>query len=633
MLFDSHMTTMVSSPPPPPPPLGQQHQSSMSSQQLQQQQHGYPMRLEHQQPLQPLNMMESLELQLDRLIDGDEIGRQSMPLSSEPRTPARPPHSPGTIGTPGNHGMTRQNNGNAIAMQDPATSFLSGFMSLPHPNSSSGYNNNNSNMGEFNQMSSGLTQIQQQQQEQQQRHEFLLQQQQLQLQRQAQQLHQQQQMIRQRQNAGMMTPPGSAVTPTTPRSPALSATGVTNRPPSSLALSQTSTPRSHLSPVMGPQVTPQPAAAAKTPRKEVLQQRRMWTRIDDQPGRVFVNDVNVSDPHVVLDVRPRKEIKARWVISWKYLQQRAEEVAKKRAERAESEGGILPPTDENPMNRIIPNLRLGLFRRGCAENGAQASIISKSVMVSGGAGRSPYLDQQNQLVVGTVPFYSPRTPGHVVFRLYWDDEPLYTLGVGPTLHVRVMEEDYESTTRFLLSNMKKKVNPTSLSSLHSLAQVLETVLKPPNQTSRGGRQQQQSNDHRAGRATWGCICEARKVLDACASEYAKTSLRLSKLAVDVDNLKAEVDEEDTKQLEDAVIEVPNIGDSEEPGGKFDDAEVDASKVLNGDDEENDDERLQELREKTRALMSGRASCERKWRDSQLAFASILKVCLHFGEMC
>jgi len=108
---------------------------------------------------------------------------------------------------------------------------------------------------------------------------------------------------------------------------------------------------------------------------------------------------------------------------------------------------------------------------------------------------------------------------------------------------------------------------------------------------------------------------------------------LSKLAVDVDNLKAEVDEEDTKQLEDAVIEVPNIGDSEEPGGKFDDAEVDASKVLNGDDEENDDERLQELREKTRALMSGRASCERKWRDSQLAFASILKVCLHFGEMC
>ena len=33
---------------------------------------------------------------------------------------------------------------------------------------------------------------------------------------------------------------------------------------------------------------------------------------------------------------------------------------------------------------------------------------------------------------------------------------------------------------------------------------------------------------------------------------------------------------------------------------------------------------QELRDKTRALMSGRASCERKWRDSQLAFASILK---------
>jgi hypothetical protein len=43
--------------------------------------------------------------------------------------------------------------------------------------------------------------------------------------------------------------------------------------------------------------------------------------------------------------------------------------------------------------------------------------------------------------------------------------------------------------------------------------------------------------------------------------------------------------------------------------------------------EDEEQRIQTLREKTRSLMSGRASCERKWRDSQLAFASILRVSL------
>lgn len=406
----------------------------------------------------------------------------------------------------------------------------------------------------------------------------------------------------------------------------LSEPATTPRPPSSLALSQASTPK-QLSPILGPQMTPQqapPKTVTKTPRKDFLQAKRMWTHTDDQPGRVTVNEVNVSDPHVVLDVRPRKELKARWMLSWKYLQQRADEIAKKKldADGNGTDPQQSPPMsrDDNPTNRLLQNLRLGLFRRGCAENGAQASIISKSVMVSGSGGRPPFLDNQNQFLSGTVPFYSPRTPGHVVFRLYWDDEPLYTLGVGPTLHVRVMEDDYEGTIRFLLSNMKKKVNPTSLSSLHSLAQVLETTLRPPPQNARG-RQQQQNNDHRAGRATWGCICEARKVLDACAAEYAKTSQRLSKLATAVEELKSELDkEEEAKEQERAQngAELSN----EEVGGKFDDADEDE---IQGNDQEKDDERVQALREKTRALMSGRASCERKWRDSQLSFASILKV--------
>lgn len=322
------------------------------------------------------------------------------------------------------------------------------------------------------------------------------------------------------------------------------------------------------------------------------------------------------------------------MLSWKYLQQRAEELAKRKFDNANSDDendvGLQQPRlhsrDDNPLNRLLPDLRLGLFRRGCAENGSQASIISKSVM--GGGGRPPYLDAQNQMVIGTVPFYSPRTPGHVVFRLYWDNEPIYTLAVGPTLHVRVTEDDYESTIRFLLSNMKKKVNPTSLSSLHSLALVLETPLKSPQQHSRGRHQQhqqQQSND-RAGRATWGCICEARKVLDACAGEYAKTNQRLAKLATVVEEMKAEIEEESKEKTageegQDSATNTTN-GD-----GKFDDASQDASGPdwKSQEQQEREEERAQILREKTRALMSGRASCERKWRDSQLAFASILKV--------
>ena len=593
-----------------PPGHSQQQQQQQAQQQL------YPLRQQSPLQQQPLNMMESLELQLDRLIGGDDSESRLLSSSSAPPTPSQLP-PPGAIGTPRNNAVGSHSNGG----HDPSTSFGTNLISASP-------RNNNGSMGGFNQLPPGSTPMSQQQQQQ----------------RQAQQLHHQQQLLQQRQaqspanlmphtpGSMMMATPGSMMTPTQP-SPAVSEPTTTPRPPSSLALSQASTP-GQLSPIMGPQPTPQPTTATKTPRKDFLQQKRMWTHIDEQPGRVTVNEINVSDPHVVLDVRPRKELKGRWMLSWKYLQQRAEEMAKKRIEKDDADSNDmnlqqprLRSRDDNPMNRLLPNLRLGLFRRGCAENGAQASIISKSVMVSGGGGRPPYLDNQSQMVIGTVPFYSPRTPGHVVFRLYWDDEPLYTLGVGPTLHVRVMEDDYEGTIRFLLSNMKKKVNPTSLSSLHSLAQVLETPLQ---QQSRGGRQQQQSNDHRAGRATWGCICEARKVLDACAGEYAKTSQRLSKLATVVDELKAELeDEEEAKQQEENGGGKQAIVTSEEVGGKFDDAEEDASKTKTDDEQEKDDERVQALREKTRALMSGRASCERKWRDSQLAFASILKVWFFF----
>ena len=530
-------------------------------------------------------MMETLEHQLDRLIGGDD----DLPLAASSQTRS----ATGAIGMPLGNTV-----GRSSGQEDAASSFLS---SLVGGNSSG------------NQQPMAVPIMQQQRPDQSPR--------------------------------GFMQPSSKPSNFSTQPPPSPAQPTPSNQNGGSLHTSPSPVPSTPRSPVRSPIQQSQQAQQVrgqltKTPRKESTQQKRLWTHTDEQPGRIFVNnDMNTSSPHVVLDIRPRQEIGAKWMVSWQYLQQRAEELAKKKFDDAESDGDLdshlkqpqLEPRDDNPLNRLLPNLRLGLFRRGCAENGAQASIISKEVMISG-RGRPPYLDAKIQMVIGSVPFYSPRTPGHVVFRLYWDDDPLYTLAVGPTLHVRVTEEDYDGTIRFLLSNLKKKVNPTSLSSLHSLALALETPLPMAQQQSRGRQQhqQQQAND-RAGRATWGCICEARKVLDACAVEYAKTSQRLAKLTTVVEDLKAE--EEARKKEEEAADEERTTA-TDDDIDRFDDIEYADGENNNVHDgkKEDDEQRTQTLREKTRALMSGRASCERKWRDSQLAFASILKVRFLFGRI-
>lgn len=324
------------------------------------------------------------------------------------------------------------------------------------------------------------------------------------------------------------------------------------------------------------------AVPVKTPKKE-YQPKRIWTHLEDQPGKILANNVAPSTGTVV-DLRPRQELTARWMLPMSYLQEKARE------ENIQS------------IRELLKKLSVGLFRRGCTENGSQASIVSKEILAPDGESRDDYPFQITQTsVVGSVPFYSPRTPGHVVFRLYWHDNPLHTLATGPTLNVRVTENDFESSIRFILSNFKaKKVNPTSLSSLNSLTLVLEQFHVISNKTS--------PNAEGAGRAVWGCVCEARKVLDACAIEYQKTTAKLEKLEESVDELKEKVAAE------------------EEEKGDLDREETDDDSarrsVLSSDGELSSNAAA--LREKTKALMSGRASCERKWRDSQLAFASILK---------
>lgn len=332
------------------------------------------------------------------------------------------------------------------------------------------------------------------------------------------------------------------------------------------------------------------APPAKTPKKE-YQPKRLWTHLEDQPGKILANNVAPSTGTVV-DLRPRQELTARWMLPMSYLQEKAKE------ENIQS------------IRELLKKLSVGLFRRGCTENGSQASIVSKEILAQDGESRDDYPFQITQTsVMGSVPFYSPRTPGHVVFRLYWHDNPLHTLATGPTLNVRVTENDFESSIRFILSNFKaKKVNPTSLSSLNSLTLVLEQFQVMSNKTS--------PNAEGAGRAVWGCVCEARKVLDACAIDYHKTTARLEKLEESVEELKEMVATEEEERAEQ---------DKEET-----DDEATRRSVLSSDGDTSANAAA--LREKTKALMSGRASCERKWRDSQLAFASILKAMVSNSSM-
>ena len=292
------------------------------------------------------------------------------------------------------------------------------------------------------------------------------------------------------------------------------------------------------------------------PKKEAPQPKRIWTRFHQQPGRLSVNNVGGDDFHRVLEFSPRSELFADWSLPIESLRQHQ-----------------VDPGDSS-LDRALEGLTVGLFRRGCTENGQQASIISKAIL-----SYDYWHDPNAKCIRGKVPFYSPRTPGNVLFRLYWENHPLETLAIGPTLRVRVSERDFESSVRFILGNFRgRKSNPTSLSSLHSLAMVLETPLPAS-----------RHNESSSSRAVWGCVQESRKVIEVCYEEYIKTSSKMSNLEGQIENLKEQLSSSEGEDDEDAKK---------------------ATETL--------------LQDKIRSLMSGRASCERKWRDSQLAFSNILK---------
>jgi len=148
------------------------------------------------------------------------------------------------------------------------------------------------------------------------------------------------------------------------------------------------------------------------------------------------------------------------------------------------------PPQNLTVRDALKDLSVGLFRRG-ADSGSQAAIISKEILApndrSGRQGGRPSedyffnVDQQSDSIFGTVPFYAPRTPGNVVFRLYFEEEPHVTLATGPCIHVIPADGDIDSVLRFILSNFKSKIG-NGVSSMNSLAAVLN--LFRPHQNER-----------------------------------------------------------------------------------------------------------------------------------------------------
>mmetsp|Transcript_30668 Transcript_30668/g.62111 ORF Transcript_30668/g.62111 Transcript_30668/m.62111 type:complete len:838 (+) Transcript_30668:832-3345(+) len=270
---------------------------------------------------------------------------------------------------------------------------------------------------------------------------------------------------------------------------------------------------------------------------------------------------------------------ATWSLPLSYLRERT-------IRRLEEEGS--PPELANSLTirDALSTLTVGLFRRGCAENGENNSIVSKEIVPDNesdnsghGGPKDGYAfqvrhDLQPPSVVGTVPFYTPRTPGNVVLRLYFENEPVVTLATGPVVRVEIADAaGLESTLRFVLSNFKAKAGTVNFTSLHNFAMLLEQFRPDGDEggsagsrahggggRGRGRERGRMGRDEYdgAGRAAFGCLAESRRVVDCAYEEYTKKKAKLAKEENEINELLLDLDasceetnesEEETKKRE------------------------------------------------------------------------------------
>ena len=344
--------------------------------------------------------------------------------------------------------------------------------------------------------------------------------------------------------------------------------------------------------------------------------RRTQTRLGEQPGKLLANgvaadaDATIHPNHnsntnnnsqqtsshskkAPLTVPLRTELTARWILPLKHLRERALRLQKESESNGDTNNNakMNTPAQNLTIRDALQHLAIGLYRYGCADNGSNCSIVSKEIVSntndSNNNGKDyPYdVDTNTDVIFGTVPFYSPRTPGNVVFRMYFENEPHITLATGPMIHV--IPTEYSSVLRFVLSNFKSGKN--GMSAIHSFGSVLENF--------RGG---QNSVMDEVGRATWGCICETRKLVEGAFKTFEKKRCELNEM-------ERELEEAENVKKELLVMAKGDVVVKKEEG-----------------------EEKEGMSEERSKLMSERYTNEKKWKEMQLAYATLLEVRLmHF----
>ena len=370
--------------------------------------------------------------------------------------------------------------------------------------------------------------------------------------------------------------------------------------------------------------------------KPKWQPKRFFTRVHEQPGKLLVNNQQASPsgfPHVVLPTKT--EFVATWSLPLQYLQQRTlhklkqkKEEAMKKAASEEEEAKDAIAEIKSPENLTIrdalQSLTVGLFRRGCPENGLNHSIISKQVVPSNDKNdgehddspRKEYhfeINDRTGIIFGTVPFYTPRTPGNVVLRLYFEEDAPITLATSTCIKVIVRHDDLEPTLRFILSNFKSRKGSSggSISCIHSLVSVLEQLRPVEHNFQQDHHRYRNAAMDGAGRATWGCICESRKIVDSTRKEFLRKKKKIDDQLEELENMEEDlnIDISEKKDVERSEGNVSTDADDDEP-------------------ESEEEKRLKELKDKKNTLMGEKAINERKWREIQTIFATVLKAIVH-----
>jgi hypothetical protein len=346
-------------------------------------------------------------------------------------------------------------------------------------------------------------------------------------------------------------------------------------------------------------------------------------------------------------VRPRQEIEARWSIPLPHIRLLMANAASDKKQESASfleEHSTLPGTvaDANgtsSLQQLESGIRsrlhicIGLFRLGTETNyniisKQNTSIISKEVetfqLIKARQDRPD--GEENLLLTGRVPFYAPRTPGNVIFRMYMETNPIITLATSSpvVIHLLDPQQDIDPTLRFVLSGIKSRKGSV-LGSLYTVASVLSSWVTVVGASS---DKKDYTYNEAAGRALWGCICECRKLVENSKNEYQ------SKMEILLERITTLSKHNQQHQQQ---VAVPDIQEEEE---EDDDDEIsvhaDSVNVMGEEKGVNGSEICEIEREpklviikKLVSARKERAHLERNWRDVQAAFfVSIIHVSSH-----